>query len=397
MNTRYDVVVIGAGPAGLMAGWVCARAGLSVLMVEKDKQVGWPVNCAEAVPGRSFEKIIRPRPAWIKTQVERGRLVAPGGRYFDLKYHKAGYVLDRLRMEQDLAEEFKASGGELACACRAENINIKGERFNTLSLVTNGNNVEHVTADIFIAADGVEGTIARTAGINNRYSLDETESLLQYQLAGVNIEKDMLEFYVGNNIAPGAYAWVFPCGEDIANVGLGMQCDSNGRLKVSAYLEKFIKNRFGKALIVRKSGGTCPRYQGRRILARGNLLVVGDAARVLDSLSGAGIVNALLSGQIAAGAAIAFVKKEIKTIRELHDLYPRQFLDIKHHELTMYLKIKKFMVKLSDYELDDLVQALDEYFVEKNLDSFNPVIIILGVIKKRPRLIKMARHLFYKR
>ncbi|MDD3732036.1 MAG: NAD(P)/FAD-dependent oxidoreductase, partial [candidate division Zixibacteria bacterium] len=151
MNTRYDVVVIGAGPAGLMAGWVCARAGLSVLMVEKDKQVGWPVNCAEAVPGRSFEKIIRPRPAWIKTQVERGRLVAPGGRYFDLKYHKAGYVLDRLRMEQDLAEEFKASGGELACACRAENINIKGERFNTLSLVTNGNNVEHVTADIFIA------------------------------------------------------------------------------------------------------------------------------------------------------------------------------------------------------------------------------------------------------
>ena len=102
----------------------------------------------------------------------------------------------------------------------------------------------------------------------------------------------------------------------------------------------------------------------------------------------------MLSGQIAARAAILFVKKEIANLKELHLYYPGRFLELKHYELSMFLKIKKLLVKLSDAELDDMMMALDEYFIEKNLDSFNPIAVILRVIKKKPRLLKIARHLF---
>jgi len=394
MNTRYEVIIVGAGPAGLVAGLECARAGVAVLLLEKDEEIGRPLNCAEGVPRQSFENILTPRPAWIKSEIGRGRLVAPNGHYFDLNYSRAGYILDRPRMEQDLANEFKALGGELARRCRAEELHLKNKRFQSLSIIDAAGERRTIVADIFLAADGVEGTIARKAGLDNRLDLNETESLLQYRLKNVEIDPNLIEIYLGSEIAPRSYAWVFPHGETEANVGLGVPSDANSGRDAAYYLDKFIERRFGKAERGRASGGTCPRYQGRKILARLNLLVVGDAARVLDSLSGAGIVNAMLSGQIAARAAILYAKKEIKNLKELHRYYPGRFLELKHYELSMFLKIKKLLVKLSDAELDDMVLALDEHFIEKKLDTFNPIAIILGVIKKRPRLLKMARHLF---
>ncbi|MBN1212452.1 MAG: NAD(P)/FAD-dependent oxidoreductase [candidate division Zixibacteria bacterium] len=394
MNTRYEVIIIGAGPAGLIAGLECARAGLKVLLLEKDATIGLPLNCAEGVPRRSFENVITPRPEWIKSIIERGRLVAPCGHHFDLDYTRAGYVLDRPRMERDLAVEYTTLGGELACRCRAEELHIKNKRFKSLSIVDAAGKKRTIEADIFIAADGVEGTIARKAGLDNRLNLKETESLLQYRLKNISVEPDLIEFHLGSDIAPRSYAWVFPHGETEANVGLGVPSDINSGRDAVYYLDRFVARRFGKAERGHTSCGTCPRYRGRNILARLNLLVVGDSARVLDSLTGAGIVNAMLSGQLAARAALKYVKREIATLKELHQHYPGRFLELKHYELSMFLKIKKLLVKLSDPELDDMVLALDEHFIEKKVDTFNPIAIIMGIIKKKPRLLKMARHLF---
>jgi digeranylgeranylglycerophospholipid reductase len=394
LNTGYEVIIVGAGPAGLVAGLECARAGTAVLLLEKNKQIGLPLNCAEGVPRRSFESILSPRPTWIKSEIGRGRLVAPNGYYFDLKYSNAGYILDRFRMEQDLADEFTALGGELALCCRAEELHLKNRRYQSLSIIDAAGERRLIDADIFIAADGVEGTIARKAGLDNRLNLRETESLLQYRLKNVTTDSDLIEFHLGSEVAPRSYAWVFPHGENEVNVGVGVPSDCNSGRDAAYFLDKFIERRFGKVERSRTSCGTCPRYQGRKILARLNLLVVGDAARVLDSLSGAGIVNALLSGQIAARAAILYAKKEIMTLKELHRYYPGRFLGLKHYELSMFLKIKKLLIKLSDAELNDMVFALDEYFIEKNVVTFNPIAIILGIIKKKPRLLKMARHLF---
>ena len=393
-SRSFDVVIAGAGPAGLAAGLASVRGGLKTLLLEKHAAIGQPLNCAEGVPARSFEEVLPLRKEWIKNRINRGLLFAPSGKCCDLPYRNAGYVIDRPRMEQDLAEDFTAAGGELRLNCRAVRLRGKADRFDALEAVDDGGRGTLFRARVFIAADGVESSIARLAGIDNRLDIYETDSLLQYHLTGVEVDPETVEIYLGNQVAPKSYAWVFPQGKSEANVGLGVASIKNENPDAVTYLERFIEKRFGMAAVTRKACGTCPLYRGPDKLARGNLLVVGDAARVLDSLSGAGIINALYSGKTAGEAAAAYLAGEGDDPAVLHRIYPERFLRERDRELEMYYKLKKVLVKLTDYDLNDIVEVLDEYFAQKEQKPFNAIKIILNALTKRPRLLKLARHLF---
>jgi len=393
MPNKYDVIIIGAGPAGLLAALETVKAGLKTLLIEKDAQVGQPLNCAEGVPCQSFENILAVRPHWIKSRINRGRLFDPSGKFCELTYIGAGYVIDRPRMEQDLAEDFVRAGGELVLNCRAVKLNKEDDRYKTLETIDDKGQSREIMAGLFIAADGVESTVARLAGIDNRLDINKTNSLLQYHLSGIKVDPEMIEIHLGNKLAPKSYAWVFPRGEGEANVGLGVASIKNEKPDIEIYLDEFIKKRFGQVGITRRACGTCPMYQGREKLALLNLLVAGDAARVLDSLSGAGIVNALLSGKIAGEAVVSFLADKNATLRDLHRLYPGRFLEQKGDELDMYYKIKKVLGKLTDDDFNEMIEALNDFFVEKDLKSFNMIKILLSIIAKRPRLLKLAGHL----
>jgi digeranylgeranylglycerophospholipid reductase len=154
-----------------------------------------------------------------------------------------------------------------------------------------------------------------------------------------------------------------------------------------------VEKRFGGGEITHTSCGTSPRYGGDQILAVKNLLVAGDAARVLDSLTGAGIANAMLSGKMAGRAAAEYAFGRLDSVEELHRLYPGEFLQTKHSELTRLLEVKRFVAKLSDDELDDVVLGLSDYFGGAPVESINILATLAGIVKARPRILKIARHL----
>ncbi|MFZ5980558.1 MAG: hypothetical protein ACOYVF_07980, partial [Candidatus Zixiibacteriota bacterium] len=214
------------------------------------------------------------------------------------------------------------------------------------------------------------------------------------RLSGVEVDPETIELYLGNQIAPKSYAWIFPRGESEANVGLGVNSIKNEGPDAVIYLERFIEKKFGRVKIVRKACGTCPLYQGPEKLALANLLVAGDAARVLESLSGAGIVNALHSGKLAGKAAVEYLSGNKPDFKALHRLYPGRFLEEKGRDIDIYFKLKKVLVKLTDNDLNDIVELLNDYFAEMKHQPFDAIKIILTVITKRPRLLKLARHLF---
>ena len=390
---RYDAIVIGAGPAGSMAAYEIADAGFAVLLLEKHKQVGLPLCCAEAVSRPALERIIIPRREWISADFNRIRLVAPDGEEMTLFHADAGYILDRTAFDSGLADRAVQAGSQLECEAIGLELLRDGENFRAIKVIGPDTRTVEVSARIFIAADGVESRIARLAGLDNVISIREAEALLQYRVQDVEIEPNTVEFHVGNEIAPGSYVWVFPKSATSANVGVGVEIESHKGSEAAVYLKRFIEKRFPGAAIVESMCGLVPKYQGKKMFRLANLLVVGDAARAVDSLSGAGIVSGMLSGKYAGLAAVEYLSGRVRTPAHLEKYYPGRFLLEKGEELALYSKLRKVYRKLDDRDFIEITVALREYFQKNNASGVSAAKLMAGIVKTRPRLLRHARHL----
>jgi len=393
MRPQYDAVVIGAGPAGSMAAREIADAGFEVLMLEKHARPGYPLCCAEGVSKPALDHLLEVNGDWISAYIEHIKVIDPNGGYVDVHHPGAGYILDRKKFDDYLAHEAVRAGSTFECEAIGIQLIGTHDLFHTIEVLKPGNEVSYIKASIFIAADGVESKIARLAGVENQVEFSRVESLLQYRVEEIAIQKDTVEFYVGNSVAPGGYVWVFPKSANAANVGLGITTKKSRGPELEARLNDFIKKRFGNARITEKACGIVPKYQGKSMFRKANLLVAGDAARVLDSLTGAGIINAMLSGRYAGQAAVHYLNRAIDKLDDIDRLYPAKFLDEKGEELILYKKLKDVYNHLNDRDFIEIIQALREYFDRHQAQGIKAAGLLVNLIKTRPRLLRLVRHL----
>jgi digeranylgeranylglycerophospholipid reductase len=392
MRDKYDAVVVGAGPAGSTAAYEIAAAGFSVLLLEKHERPGVPLACAEAVSRVSLENLITPKPEWICSEINKAKVIGPEGNSATAIYQNGGYILDRKKFDYYLSERAVEAGAELACNCIGLELTDEEDRFGSIDVLEKGETIRTIKASVFIAADGVESKIARLAGIDNLIDINQGEALLQYRLENVEVDPETILFYVGNIIAPGGYLYVFPKSENSANVGLGIITDSERGLILQENLDKFVEEYFKGAEIAEKICGLTPKYMGETLFRKGNLLVVGDAARALDSFSGAGIINAMTSGRFAGLAAAEYLHGRIKDEKEFDRLYPGRFLDERGEELKIYLKLKMVYRHLDDDDFTDVIDALDKHLAGKDAREIKITKLMISVIMSRPRLVRLARY-----
>ncbi len=390
---RYDAVVVGAGPAGSMAAYEIASAGHSVLMLEKHSRPGIPVCCAEGVGSRGLDKLIKPRPEWISAVINRVRVIAPDGSHTTVTLSGGGYVLDRKKFDYDLAGRAVEAGGRLECGTIGLNLTGHNNHFDTINIQRSSGGSEKIEARIFIAADGVESRIARMAGMDTLVELDEVETLLEYRLENITVSPDLIEFYVGNKVAPKGYLWVFPKSGSSANIGIGIITDGARGDDAMRLLDTFVDQHYPGGVVTEKMGGLTPKYRSKGQFRLGNLLVAGDAARALDSLTGAGIVNAMMSGRYAGLAAVEYLSGRIGHIDDIDRFYPGCFLEEKDEELSRYRRLKNMYTRLEDDDFIDIVKALKIHFAENSTDGINAGKLLARIIKTRPRLIRLVRYI----
>ena len=243
------------------------------------------------------------------------------------------------------------------------------------------------------AADGVESQVARQAGMNNCLELKQVAAALEYRVENINVESDTISFYVGREIAPGGYIWVFPKSQNSANIGLAISVDDRDGVVAADYLDGFMADHFPSGCIREKFCGMLPSYRGKEMFHIGNILVAGDAARAVDSLSGAGIVNAVYSGRYAGQAAVEFLSGRVGNINNIERLYPGKFLDERGDDLNNYLKLRRVYTHVNDGEFTEIIRELRRYFKTHNVYNIHAAGLLLHLIKTKPRLLRLVRYL----
>ena len=243
MSKRFDCIVVGAGPAGSMAAKTISENGGTVLLLEKDPVIGFPLCCAEGISVWGMHQFFQPDPRWISAKIHKLLLVSPTGHEFRVDHPDAAYVLNRKLFDKELAIQAGSAGAEIkVSSCVTGLIKDNGE-IRGLRVKENGEENEYY-AEVIVGADGIESKVGKWAGINTSLELDQIDSAYQYLVVSEEINSESIEFHVGEKIAPGGYAWIFPKGKNCANVGLGIAPALAPDAKPKELLDEFVKKRF---------------------------------------------------------------------------------------------------------------------------------------------------------
>ena len=384
---EYDVLVVGGGPAGSVSARYAAEKGASVLMIEKRQEIGSPVRCGEGLSlGWLGDYGIKESGDWLIHRIDGARIISPSGHVLEINAKMAGNevgaTIRRDFFDRMLAGMAADAGADIMLKTSARSL-IWDKGMAAGVKARCGGEDCLIKSRIVIGADGYESQIGRWAGMNTVLKPQDVATNFQYHMVGIDIDPRFSEFYLGGITMGSGYVWVFPKGEDEANVGVGITLDriKNGgepKRALGSFIEKNPGLRKGKA--VEAVSGAVSVGVPPDVTVKNGVMIVGDAARMADAITGGGVRNAVTAGRIAgetAGEAI-----ELGDISHIQ-AYEKRWRAKMEDTLYRDWMAKNTLVKLSDSEFDDLISSLSE----ANIGSLSMYEILEVVKEKNPKLV----------
>jgi digeranylgeranylglycerophospholipid reductase len=387
-----DVLVIGAGPAGSSTAKHAALNGANVILMDKKSEIGAPKRCAEGVSKEGLKKLgIEPNSRWVTKELSGVRLVSPNGTDVwlndeQVKLPEAGYILERKVFDKFMAMDAARAGATIMIKTLARGMRKDYDGY-IVSCECMDESFE-IKAKIIVGADGPESRVGRWGGLKTVVKPKNMESGIQFEMAGLEMDDpDCIEFYFGS-VAPGGYAWIFPKGGDIANVGLGIVSTYTDKTAYQHLLEFVAKcPATQNAQPVELNIGGDPVGGMLKDLVEDNVMIVGDAAGHVNPLTGGGIITALEAGMYAGKVAAAAIKEEDcskKRLKEYEKICKKEIGD----SFNKYLKTKEYMLSLTDSELDSIADA----FQKTEFEKISTAELVKLLIKVSPKaLLKLGK------
>ena len=392
MVTRYDcdVVVVGAGPGGSMAAKYAADGGANTILIEKKAEIGAPLRCAEGVSKKWLMELgIDVEPAWVRADMAGAIIRSPNGTTFQLDESKAGaevgYVLERHIFDKRLAEEAALSGAKILMRTGCTGVlKDKDGKLIGIKARSMGEEIE-IYAKCIIAADGYESQVGRWAGIDTSLKMTDIDTCIQYRMTNIEFESNFCEFVIGS-AAPGGYIWIFPKSKTTASVGIGVmasKCSHGADPKY--HLDKFISTdpRFKNGQILEVVGGMVSTIPGLDETVADNIMLVGDAARIIDPITGGGIAHACRSGKYAGEVAAECLKTGDFSKKAL-GAYEKKWRDRMEDKLFRNWMAKERFATLDDKTLDELIQLIKD----SDIGEVNVYNLLKIVKEKYPQVVE---------
>lgn len=326
---KTDVIIIGAGPAGVATALFLAKQGIKSILLEKEK---FPRDkiCGDALSGKVVEVMKKYNPAWVDLFSANEHQVGSYGIHFYAPNEKClrvpfksnykalkrapGFVTKRIHFDQFLIDEVKKQDA----ITLIENAFVKKINWNTSTKQIQVNDIVY-EPKMVVACDGANSLFQKEVK-SQTFELDLIDNSYGLRAYYKNVkgldEDNFIELHFIDEILPG-YFWIFPMSNQTANVGLGLRADiiKEKKLNLPQLLDKILelpqfKERFSNAILEGNvKMHALPMGNKRRKISGDHFLLVGDAAALIDPFTGEGIGNAMLSGMMAAKAIESAIEK----------------------------------------------------------------------------------------
>ncbi len=378
--SKFDIIVVGAGPAGSSAALSAVKEGVSVLLLEEHSVIGIPLQCAEGLSRSTIKEYIEIKPEWTSVNLTGSIVRGPTGEEFKIEYPNVGWVLNRKIFDAEIAKMAVEKGAVLKTNSKVIGI----ESSNVI--VKEDNTIKKYQYKFLIGADGMGSKVGNWMGIDTRLGLNEIEVCAEYLIENIKILPNYTYLIFDEKIAPGGYAWIFPKSDYSANVGLGIS-PLKTKKRAKDYLNEWIKNEFPEGIIKEKIFGGVPAKVLKRFSGK-NFFLVGDAARFTDPLSGAGIANGIKSGIIAGRNAVLRMKRK-------KDFFEKEIEKEILDEVKFHKKVRDIYLKLDEQNYRKIFQIGKKFFADKTINDIDTRALVREVIINLPYLLPLTLRILF--
>jgi digeranylgeranylglycerophospholipid reductase len=397
-DRRYDVLIVGGGPAGLGAAEAAARGGARVALLERQKEIGYPVHTSGG--------------SWISDMQALGmpaELYYPIHRVTFLSPHKQAHfsypdpvccVLDVRGVYQHLAGRAIAAGAELHPNSPVERPIIEDGRVVGVVAKDHRNRVGEWRAPVVIDASGFSSTLSTRAGLHGGYHRYGYGA--EYDFYAPKYDQDSLYLIMGSQVAPAGYAWAFPRGKGRVRLGVGVirpDVDADAREYLDSFPQRLpsLAPAFAGASPIEYHTGLFPSEGVVPRFVSDGLIATGDAAGHGSTLVGEGIRFAIYSGQMAGSVAAEAVRAADASAAFL-ERYERQWRARFGREMDISYMVNQRIAAWSDERWDDSMDLLDRLTPQQAAELLRgdySVGLFLSVLRRNPGLLRTGARRFF--
>ena len=394
VESDFDVLIVGAGPAGLITAESLAEQGVSVAVIEKDRVPGKEKPCGGFLTHKGALQARIPQNL-AERQTFGISISMPGLPISHVDYpNTVGIQITREALGRYLSKRASSAGAKILL----KNQVISCIRSASKWRVTIRGNTKELHASLLIGADGVNSLVARETGIRTRFQKDQLGITIQAQIALPEEEiaqrfGNRMELYYGREICPYGYLWIFPKRKTVY-VGVGSLL-SVVTDRMQHYLTNFIethprgKEQLAGGRIQLMERALVPLTYERQSVNDG-VLLVGDAAGHCSAITGEGIHYAIFAGIIAGDIAGKAIRKGDVSTRFLRR-YENQWNKAFGSDLKWGLRLRNFFFQGLASQNVSSGMASNRRFLQLAAD------LIVGIRPYRSTIIRALPHYFWQR
>lgn len=391
----FDIVIVGAGPAGSSAAYAAAKKGARVALLEKENAVAQTVRTSGVTWIDAIKEFSIPDDCY--NPIKNYAFCSPNNTVRMTNSEPMAAVLDVRKTYRWLADEAQKQGAQLfldatvADAIRDSDGKIIGVR------ATVGKEEVRFISKMVIDASGFQSVVAKSLGLVSQWKRFGAGA--EYEAVAENVDSDTWWLMVGQEYSPAGYAWIFPLGKNTVRIGVGVgkpesSVDPTERLK--EIMEKRLGpiESLGRITPTEFHYGLIPNDGLSRKTVYDRLILVGDTAGQANPLVLEGIRYAIRFGRVAgeiAAKAVASNDTSEKALAPYEEIWKKAIFA----KINSASKVQSRWIGLSDEEWDRELDIIKELSVDEFLDFIKAEFGIVSIIKLATHHPKMAvRQLF---